>query len=333
MDSLPERIESKLQEAQKTISSFQAKGTLTYTPLLETPFLQKICNFRLLLKCENLQVGGAFKARGAFHKCAVLAKQNVKNIVAFSSGNHAWAVALAAKEFGMHATIIMPVDAPDLKIAQTKLFTDDIVFFDRNVQSREDIGAQVMKQKNASLIPPYDDEDIIAGQGTVGLEIIEQCQNLGIKPDYICVPCGGGGLLAGTSIAIKNTWENCNIYGVEPEDFDDTRRSFHENKRLVNAKKSGSICDALLSPQPGEITFPINKKLVKNIITVSDKEAMQAMKTIALYQKIITEPGGVVAAAALMTGKVKPITPHSTAVAIISGGNPDFRLFTDIFHQ
>ena len=304
----------------------QLTGWARRTPLLENPVLNDQLGFRLMVKPECLQRTGSFKFRGAFNKISRIPEADrAKGVVAFSSGNHAQGVAAASSLMGIQATIIMPADAPKMKIDNTRALGGDVVLYDRYTENREEIGERLQKERGATLVKPYDDPMIIAGQGTVGLEIAEQSAELDIVPDAVFVPAGGGGLVSGTALAIDGTL-GCPVYSCEPETFDDTRRSLETGVHQTVPAGAESICDALLSPTPGNITFAINSRLLAGGLAVSDDEALAAMRTAMLSLKIVVEPGGAVALAAALTGKMD--LKGKTVVCVCSGGNADPEMLT-----
>ena len=323
--------------------------SLVRTPLLWSDRLNAHLPFDLYVKAENLQRTGSFKFRGASHVLACL-EEAVRHVVAFSSGNHAQAVALAARLAGRHATIIMPKDAPETKIEGTRAFGAEIVLYDRYREDREAIAmahAQKNHKNQTVLIPPYDDLGIIAGQGTAGLEIARQAQEQQITPDYYVCCCGGGGLLAGSALAIKQTFPDTMIYAAEPEGFDDMARSIAVGERQRNAAGARSICDAIVTPMPGELTFPLIQNNVTAGMAVSDAAVLSAMRVAWDYFKLVVEPGGAVALAAVLQDEfVKKVTrdrahdqahdrgrdrahdrARQTVMVMLSGGNCAPKIF------
>jgi threonine dehydratase len=300
-------------------------GHARTTPLLSSPFLDEIAGRRLLVKPECLQHTGSFKFRGAWSAISGLsADVRARGVIAFSSGNHAQGVALAARMHGIAAVIIMPADAPALKIANTRAYGAEVVLYDRVKESRDEIGARLSKERNLTLIKPFDEPLVIAGQGTSGLEIAEQAQALGIDKADVLVPVSGGGLLAGIALALEAKAPGFVARPCEPENFDDMTRSLVSGKIERNASLSGSLCDAILSPQPGDITFPIIKRLCGAGLVVTEDEALRAMSLAFSRLKIVVEPGGAVAlAAALFHGE----SLGETAIAVCSGGNVDGDIF------
>ena len=294
------------------------------TPLLESPRLNDWLGFRLLVKCENLQHTGSFKLRGATNAVMSL-PDSVTDVVAYSSGNHAQAVARAASRRGMNATIVMPEDAPALKIEGTKAYGAEVVTYDRYNESREEIGGAIAAERNAELIRPFEDVRVIAGQGTIGLEIASQCAELGATPDHVISCCGGGGLIAGTSLAVTSQIPGAKVWAAEPEGFDDTIRSLESGEILSVDPANRSICDAVVTPSPGEITFSINRNTLSGGFAVSDDLVLKVMATAFKHLKIVVEPGGAVAMAAALDGRLPAGT--NCAVAVASGGNVDPEMF------
>ena len=297
-------------------------GVATRTPLLEFPVLNERVGGRVLLKAENLQRTGSFKFRGAWNCLSAQAEAaRARGVVAWSSGNHAQGVALAARELDAPATIVMPADAPAVKQERTRALGAEIVLYDRYTESREAIGTRIAAERGAIIVPPFDHPLIIAGQGTMGIEIVEQCDAIGAVPDAALICCGGGGLSAGTSLALHEHWPALTIHTVEPAGFDDTARSLAAGERLGNAPDARSICDALLSPAPGELTFPILRDHIASGLVVTDADALAAVRFARDELKLVVEPGGAVALAAVLTGTFK--TANKTVVAVLSGGNLD----------
>ena len=299
-------------------------GKVIKTPILESQYVNEKLNSNIFLKAENLQTIGAFKFRGAMNTVLQL-PEKINEIVAWSSGNHAQAVAAASKITGRNATIVMPSDAPQAKLEGTAFWGASIVKYDRNTESREDIGKSIAQKKNATIIPPFDDVSVINGQGTAGYECNSQLNEKNIIPDIVLCCCGGGGLIAGVSTAIIEKFKNAKIYSVEPENFDDTKKSLKANKIISNSMTHKSICDALLADKPGNITFKVNLKNLTSGISVSDKEALSAMNAAFKHFKIILEPGGAVALAAAIFNKVD--IKNKNVLVIASGGNVDKNVF------
>ncbi|MCE3289425.1 MAG: pyridoxal-5-phosphate-dependent protein [Caulobacter sp.] len=305
------------------------EGLAVATPLVESPALNEALGGRVLLKPETLQRGGAFKFRGAMNKISKLSdEQRARGVVACSSGNHAQGVALAARMVGAPAVIVMPKDAPAKKIANTRGYGAEVILYDRYTENREAITEGVAADRGMSLVWPYDDLDIIAGQGTVGLELEAQARGVGARLDLAFTPIGGGGLAAGVSTAIKHLSPATEVYGVEPAAFDDTARSFATGERQTVPPDARSICDSLLTPGPGRLTLPLNMANLSGVLTVTDAEVAEAMRFAFTWLKLVVEPGGCVALAALLAGKVK--LEGRTAGVVLSGGNVDPELFGKI---
>lgn len=299
------------------------------TPLLESPHLNAIIGGRLLVKAEPLQRTGSFKIRGAFNTLLQLSKaERANGVLAYSSGNHAQGVACAADMLGIKATILMPEDAPKVKVENTKSYGATVVHFNRYTESREEIGEKIAKISGAALVKPYDDARVIAGQGTIGLEIVEQLNELGLSPNTVIAPCGGGGLIAGLSLAIKSEFPMANIYSAEPEHYDDTALSLLAKRITCVKTEHKTICDAVMTPKPGELTFPIICKLLKGGLVVTDTETRNAMRHAFNNLKLVVEPGGCVALAALLSKKID--AHDNTVVVVCSGGNVDANLFAEV---
>ena len=306
-------------EATKRIAPFAVR-----TPLLTAPRLNQALGGTILVKAEPLQVTGSFKFRGACNSIQMLG-DDVKTVVAWSSGNHAQAVAYAARTRGVKAIIVMPEDAPAAKITGTKELGGEVVTYDRYSESREDIGAALAAEHNATVIPPYDYLPTIAGQGTIGIEIAQQLDEMGMAADQLICCTGGGGLLAGLSLGLHHHKPDIKIYGAEPEGFDDFKKSLDKGERVANDPKNRSICDAIVTAMPGEMTFPINQDHVTNGLVVSDDDALDTIAVAYKHLKIIIEPGGAVALAAALKQKID-ITGKTTVV-VASGGNVDKEMF------
>ncbi len=305
------------------------KGIAVRTPLYNSPVLDERLGARVFLKLEILQRTGSFKFRGAYNKVSSIAPdKRAAGVVAYSSGNHAQGVAAAAKLMGMPATIVMPADAPQAKRNRTKALGAEVVLYDRDTQDRAAIAERLVKERGATLVPPYDDPLIIAGQGTIGFEIVEDLEALGLKPEIVVVGASGGGLAAGISLGVKSRVPSAKMFTAEPDGFDDTRRSFESGHREANERLSGSICDALMSNTPGEWTFPINQKLIGQGLTASDAEVGLAVRYAFEELKLVVEPGGAIGLAALLAGKLD--VKGKVAVAILSGGNVDAEMFAKL---
>jgi len=303
-------------------ASQRIKGHAVMTPLLESSMLNQQLGGRVLFKAENLQRTGSFKFRGAFNKLSKLAQtKQLKGVVAYSSGNHAQGVAAAAAHFGVPATIIMPADAPQIKIANTKALGGKVVLYNRNTENREAIGQQLAQQHNLTLIPPYNDADIMAGQGTLGLEAAHQLEALGLVPDQAISPIGGGGLITGSATALKHHFPDVTFWGAEPEGHNDAARSISAGQRLANKNPPISICDAIVTPMVGELTFPIMQHYLAGAKAVSDQYVLAAMAICMQQLKLVVEPGGCVGLAAILDKSLK--VKGKTTLVILSGGNAD----------
>jgi threonine dehydratase len=302
------------------------RGNVVRTPLIESDWLNNTLGGRVLFKAECLQRTGSFKIRGATNKLSSLDEnERHRGVVAYSSGNHAQGVAAAAKLMEIEATIVMPRDVPEIKLANTRAYGASVVLYERETEDREAIAGDIARREGFVIVPPYNDELIIAGQGTVGLEILQQLQQGAIQADAILCPCGGGGLIAGVATAIKSSMPEIEIFAVEPQGFDDTRRSLLAGERLANAPGMSSICDAIVTPTPGELTFEINQKLLAGGFAVSDQAVIEAMQQAFTRLKLVVEPGGSVGLAALLSGAF-PLEGR-TVVVILSGGNMDIQSF------
>jgi len=302
-------------------------GVALRTPLLTSAALDAMSGGRIFLKAETLQRTGSFKFRGAYNKLAAISPEHRSGgVVAFSSGNHAQGVAAAARLLGMPCVIVMPHDAPRAKRERTAALGAEIVLYDRARDDREAIANDIAVRRGATLVPPYDDALIIAGQGTAGREIVEDLGALGLVPDVVVVTASGGGLIAGIALAVKARVPSATLYTAEPQGFDDHARSFRSGQREQNAALTGTICDALMARMPGQLTFAINRSLVGAGVVVSDQEVAAAVAFAFAELKLVVEPGGAVALAAVMTGKID--VRDKIAVAVLSGGNVDPELFS-----
>ena len=297
------------------------EGHAVHTPVLRSPALDDRAGRIVLLKCEAFQRSGSFKFRGAYNRLSQLdAGERPRGVVAFSSGNHAQGVALAARELGIAATIVMPADAPAIKLARTRDYGARVVTYDRFGESREAIGAAIAAETGATLVPPFDDPDIVAGQGTCGLEFAGQAREFGVELSAVVTGASGGGLLAGTALAFERLSPATKIVVVEPESFDDYRRSLQAGERVTVKPATASMCDALMSPSPGVIPFAINLPRVGEALTVTELEVARAVAFAFFELKLVVEPGGAVSLAALLAGKVAGAGPVGL---ILSGGNID----------
>lgn len=298
------------------------KPHLVATPLLEHPALNERAGGRVLLKCENLQRVGAFKFRGAYNKISQVDRAAYPGgVVACSSGNHAQGVAAAATLLRLPSAIVMPADAPSMKVARTRAFGGEVVPYDREREDREAIAARLCAERAAAMVHPFDDPDVMAGQGTVGLEIVEQSGLADARPDAVLVACSGGGLAGGIATAVKASFPATEVMTVEPEGFDDMARSLHTGQRQRNKRLSGSICDALLAESPGVTTFAVAQKVLSGGLVVSDDEVRDAIRFAFAELKLVIEPGGAVTLAAILNSRTP--TRGRTVVGVISGGNID----------
>ena len=310
-------------------ASRRIAGEARLTPVLESADLNARTEARVLIKPEVLQRTGSFKFRGAYNRIAQLNARTCPNgVVAFSSGNHAQGVAAAARLQNMPAVIVMPSDAPALKRANTENLGATVVTYERGREDRLAIAEGIAAERGSVLVPAYDDRHIIAGQGTVGLEFAMEARRRDMDFDVLLVPCSGGGLLAGVNLAFEHLSPATEVYVVEPEGFDDHARSLQSGRRVANAQATGSICDALLSTQPGEMTFEINRRCVGGALVVSDDEVRAAVAYAYRELKLVVEPGGAVALAALLSGKVE--TAGKSVGIVLSGGNVDVEQFCSI---
>ncbi len=307
-------------------------GHARRTPLLSSPFLDEIAGRRVLVKAECLQHTGSFKFRGGWSALSALEPaRRARGVIAYSSGNHAQGVALAAARHGAPAVIVMPADAPQLKIENTRALGAEVVLYDRATEDRDAIGARLAEERGLTLIRPFDEPLVIAGQGTTGLEIAEQAAAEGVTSADVLTCCGGGGLTAGIALALEARAPGLRVRPVEPVGFDDTARSLAAGEIRSNAALSGSICDAIVTPQPGRITFPILARLCGPGLAVTDEEALRAMALAFLRLKIVLEPGGAVALAAAL---FRPEALDGNAViCTASGGNVDPPLFARALAQ
>lgn len=303
----------------------QIAPAIVRTCTMEHPALNEAVGGRVLIKPENFQVAGAFKFRGAYNRISRLTPEECnRGVVAFSSGNHAQGVAAAAQAMGTKAVIVMPSDSPAVKVEGVRHFGGEVRLYDRWTESREEIGAQIASERGAILVPPFDDPFIIEGQGTCALELLEDADG---PIDRLLCGASGGGLMAGINLVFAERSPQTAVYVVEPEAFDDTRRSLEAGERTTHPKGKPSICDALMAPMPGELTFPINQRL-SGALTVTDAEVAEAMRFAFRWLKLVIEPGGAVSLAALLAGKID--AKDMTTAIIASGGNVDPDQFSDI---
>ncbi|WP_149140937.1 threonine ammonia-lyase [Gemmobacter caeruleus] len=307
-------------------AAFRLQGHALRTPLLGSALLNEIAGRRVWLKAECLQHTGSFKFRGGWAAVSALSPEaRAQGVIAYSSGNHAQGVALAAQRHGAPCVIVMPADAPPVKIANTRDYGAEVVLYDRARDNRDAIGARIAAERGLTLIKPFDDAEVIAGQGSCGLEIAEQATELGIREADVLVCCGGGGLASGVALALESRAPGLRVRTAEPEGFDDMARSLASGRVQRNDAASGSICDAILTPAPGALTFPILSRLAGPGLVVSDAEALRAMALAWLRLKVVLEPGGAVALAAAL------FRPDQIAgedvICIGSGGNVDLAVF------
>jgi threonine dehydratase len=297
-------------------------GHVHRTPVITSRSFNEATGKEVFFKCENLQRAGAFKIRGATNKILSLTDEEKKRgVAAFSSGNHAQAVALASREAGIRAVIAMPNDAPKAKVAATRGYDAEIVFYDRLKQDREEVAIEIARRDGRVMVPPYDDYVILAGQGTCGLEFLEEVPDL----DCLLAPCSGGGLFAGVSTAAKAINPNIRCFPVEPDTADDTRQSFLKGERVF-IPPPPTIADGLRVQSPGKLTFPILQKTAEDVLTVSDEEIIETIRFFLFRMKLLVEPSGAAAAAAVLTGKLPPDTKR--VGVIVSGGNIDADLLS-----
>lgn len=302
------------------------KGHAIRTPLLSSPFLDEIAGRRVLVKPECLQHTGSFKFRGGWSAISALSPEaRARGVIAFSSGNHAQGVALAARTHGAPCVILMPADAPRVKIANTRALGAEVVLYDRATGDRDAIGAALAEGRGLTLIKPFDEPQVIAGQGTTGLEIAEQAAEAGVAGAEVLVPCGGGGLTSGIALALEAKAPDMRVRPVEPEGFDDVKRSLASGRIERNARLSGSLCDAIVTPSPGQITFPILARLCGPGLAVSEDQALAAMVAAFARLHVVIEPGGAVALAAALyhPGEIA----GDAVIVVASGGNVDAEVY------
>ncbi len=313
------------QDIEKAYANI--KMDVNQTPLLSSALLDDMLGYRLLVKAEVLQKTGSFKLRGGVNKLVHLGAQAESGVVAFSSGNHAQAVAYATRMRGIASHLVMPRDAPQSKIERTRAFGGNVILYDRQKENREEIAQALCEDKKMPLIKPYDDQDIIAGQGTIGVEIAHQCAQMGLEAHYITIPAGGGGMAAGCCIALHHYFKQAKIFAVEPFHYNDMKQSLMDGKRrsFSNSNPAPSICDAVVTPMPGEQTFPILQEHLTDVVGIKDEDALQAMRVGMDMFRVIIEPGGALGLAAFLTGAVQPknLNKDQVCVAVLSGGNVD----------
>lgn len=302
-------------------------GKARRTPLLHSQFLDEIAGRRLYIKAECLQHTGSFKYRGAYAAISAMPDEvREKGIIAYSSGNHAQGVALAAQQHNAPAVIVMPSDAPEIKLANTRSYGAEVILYDRASESREEIAEALATERGLRLIKPYDEPQVIAGQGTAGLEIAQQSRDLEVEKAEVLVCCGGGGLTSGVALALSKHAPEMTVRPVEPQGFDDTARSLEAGTRVTNERETDSIFDAIMTPTPGEITFPLLQKYCKGGLVVSENEALRAMALAFERLKIVIEPGGAVALAAALFHRDS--IASDSVIVVASGGNVQADIFT-----
>lgn len=302
------------------------KGQARETPMLTSPFIDHLAGRRVLIKAECLQHTGSFKYRGGYSAVSALPEDvRAQGVIAFSSGNHAQGVALAATQHGVPSVIIMPADAPRLKIENTRALGAEVVLYDRATEDRDAIGARMAEERGLTLIKPFDEPQVIAGQGTTGLEIAAEARALGVEEADVLVCCGGGGLTSGIALALEAEAPGLRARPAEPQGFDDTARSLASGRIERNAAMTGSICDAIVTPSPGHLTFPIMQRLCGPGLVVTDQEALRAMAQAFLRFKIVLEPGGAVALAAALNRRDQ--IEGEAVIVVASGGNVDLEMF------
>ena len=299
-------------------AALRLAGQAHRTPVLMSRSVDERAGARVFFKCESFQRTGSFKFRGAYNALSLLSdSQKERGVVTYSSGNHAQAVALAGRLLGVSATIVMPEDAPGVKLAATRGYGAEVVTYDRFEHKREDVGGAIARERGLALVPPYDHSDVVAGQGTAAKELFEEVGEL----DLLLVCCGGGGLLSGSAISARALSPGCRVVGVEPENADDATRSFRTGT-LHEIRNPDTVADGVRTPSLGRVTFPLVLRHVDEMATVSEEGIIRSMRFIWERMKIVVEPTGALAAAALLEGAVKP-EPGSRVGVIVSGGNVD----------
>jgi threonine dehydratase len=317
--------------ADVAAAAARLRGRLVETPVLRSQALDQAVGATVLCKAESLQHTGSFKIRGALNRLLTLTpEERAAGVVAFSSGNHAQAVAAAAAWLGLAATIVMPSDAPRTKLDGTRRYGAEVVLYDRERQDRERVASEIATRRGAVLVPPFDDPRIVAGQGTAALELAHFVRAAGFSLDALYVPCSGGGLVAGSALAVKSVFPACAVYAVEPVGFDDTGRSLALGERQRIAPGSATICDGLMVATPGALTFAINRRELAGALTVGDAEVRAAMAFAARHLKAVVEPSGAAALAALLA---EPARARGTVAVILSGGNVDTELLCDVLAE
>jgi len=304
------------------------RGWVVETPVLESEAINALARARVLLKAECLQHTGSFKIRGALNRLLQLsAEERAAGVVAFSSGNHAQAVALAARWLKVPATIVMPADAPKVKVERTREHGAEVVLYDREREDREAIATGIAARRGAAIVPPFDHPHIIAGQGTLALELARTARARHIAIDAFYAPCSGGGLVGGCALALKATWPSCAVYAVEPKGFEDHAASLAAGERRTVPTGGTTLCDGLRAPMPGAITFAINKRELAGARAVDDAQIRAAMALAAQHLKVVVEPSGAAALAAVLA-EPRPI--GASIAVVLSGGNVDAELLADV---
>lgn len=323
-DSGPSPTVADIQAAADRIAPY-----IIHTPLLTCPALDARTGARVLLKAEPLQRTGSFKIRGALNRMLSLSEAERRaGAVAWSSGNHAQGVAAAVAMLGTKAVIVMPADAPALKIENTRALGAEVVLYDRLTEDRVAIGTRIASARGMAIVPPYDHVQVITGQGTLGLEAAAQAAAMGLRIDDVLAPASGGGLIAGVGVALRAANAEAEVYAVEPEGYDDHRRSIGAPALAVNATTAHALCDALLAATPGAVTWPINARQLRGGYAVSETEVCAAMAFAFRHLKLVVEPGGAVALAAILSGRHRP-APGRTVLVVLSGGNVDGAVYRD----
>ncbi len=305
------------------------RGRIHRTPVITSRSFNERAGCEVFFKCENLQRAGAFKIRGASNKILSLTdEEKRRGVAAFSSGNHAQAVALASREAGVSAVIAMPDDAPKAKVAATRSYGAEIIFYDRQSQDREAVAIEIAQREGRVLVPPYDDYSILAGQATCGLELLEEVPDL----DCVLTPCSGGGLFAGVSTAAKALSPQVRCFAVEPDTADDTRQSFRKGERIT-IPPPPTIADGLRVQSPGALTFPILQQTAEDILTVTDQEILATIRFFLFRMKLLVEPSGAAAAAAVLMRKLPGIDQSKRVGVVLSGGNIDAELLSQVLNE
>ena len=326
--SSPPYYTTSAADAPVTVDDIQAAAErltpwLRPSPVIENDRLNELAGRRVLLKAESLMPTGSFKIRGALNRLLQLTEaERDLGVVAFSSGNHAQGVAQAARWLGIAATIVMPSDAPRVKREGTQALGANVVYYDRLTEDREAIAAKIASDAGGCVVvPAFDDPRIVAGTGTIGLELIDYCERFGITPGIAAAPCSGGGLIAGLGLALSQRFPDIALFAIEPEGYDDTARSLAAGRPVALDDLPASICDGLLAHRPGDITFDINRRLLAGALTVHDEEVVRAQRFARRHLKLVLEPSGAAALAALLQGKLP--AGDTPAVVVLSGGNVD----------